>query len=174
MTSPPATPIGAGTAKVALVAALDRRRAIGRDGGMPWHLPADLRRFRSLTMGKPVLMGRRTAQSIGRALPGRENLVLTRQPSAPFGGQHVVRSVEAAIALAGERDLMVIGGGEIYAMTIERADVLHLTWIDAAVDGADTWFPAIDPSRWQETLRTHHAADARHAYAFDFIDYRRA
>ncbi|MEO8011005.1 MAG: dihydrofolate reductase, partial [Dokdonella sp.] len=102
---------------ITLVAALDRRHAIGRDGAMPWHLPDDLRRFKRLTLGKPVLMGRKTALSIGRALPGRDNLVLSRGDAPPYVGQIVVDSINAALARA-DSELVVIGGGEVYALAL--------------------------------------------------------
>ncbi len=156
---------------IALIAALDRHRAIGRAGGMPWHLPDDLARFKRLTLGKPVLMGRKTALSIGRALPGRRNLVLSRHGDAPYAMQETVRSLDEARALAGDADLMVIGGGEIYALALPIATMLYMTEIDARADDADTWFPAFDRAQWREVAREAHAADARHAYAFDFVDY---
>ena len=158
---------------IRLVAALDANFAIGREGAMPWHLPDDLKRFKALTLGKPVLMGRKTALAIGRALPGRRNLVLTRGPHAPFAGQQVVRSIDEAIALAGDEDLAVIGGGEVYALALPRANVMHLTWVDATIEGADAWFPRFDPSEWTEVARSKHAADARHAFAMSFVDYHR-
>ncbi|HEY6545295.1 MAG TPA: dihydrofolate reductase [Dokdonella sp.] len=158
---------------IRLVAALDRNLAIGRDGAMPWHLPDDLKRFKALTLGKPVLMGRKTALAIGRALPGRRNLVLTRGLHAPFAGQQVVRSIDEAITLAGDEDLAVIGGGQVYALALPRSNVMQLTWIDATVEGADAWFPRFNPHEWTEVARTEHAADARHAFAMSFVDYRR-
>lgn len=158
---------------IALIAAMDRKRAIGRDGDMPWHLPDDLRRFKQLTLGKAVLMGRKTALSIGRTLPGRSNLVLTHQASAPFAQQIVVESLDAALLQAGTSDLMVIGGGEVYAQALDRAQRLHLTLIDTEVPNADTWFPPFDASRWQLLSEEPHAADARHAHAFRFCDYQR-
>lgn len=158
---------------IRLVAALDANFAIGREGAMPWHLPDDLKRFKALTLGKPVLMGRKTALAVGRALPGRRNLVLTRGPHAPFAGQQVVRSIDEAIALAGDEDLAVIGGGEVYALALPRANVMHLTWVDATIEGADAWFPRFDPSEWTEVARAKHAADARHAFAMSFVDYHR-
>lgn len=158
---------------VALIAALDRSRAIGHAGAMPWHLPDDLKRFKQLTLGKPVLMGRKTALSIGRALPGRRNLVLTRSGSAPYEGQDVVSSVQAAIDLAQGEALMVIGGGEVYALALPFATHLHLTEIDTVSAEADTYFPLLNFSAWRETARQHHAADAKHTYAFDFVDYVR-
>lgn len=161
------------SAPLALVAALDRERAIGRHGQMPWHLPDDFRHFRRLTLGGPVLMGRLTAESIGKPLPERENLVLSRHGQAPFEGQHTVRSLDEARERAGAQTLMVIGGGEIYAMTLPQAETLHLTLVDTRIEGADTWFPAWDAEAWREVGREHHPADARHAHAFDWVDLKR-
>lgn len=160
-----------------LVAAIDRHRAIGRGNAMPWHLPDDFRHFKALTLGKPVLMGRRTAESLGRALPGRTNLVLTRSGRAPFDGMQAVATLDEAIAVANAEDapaLCIIGGGEIYTLTLAHADVLQLTHVDTVVEGADAFFPAWDAAMWREVSRTAHAADARHAHAFDFVEYRRA
>jgi dihydrofolate reductase len=162
-----------GTARVALIAALDKNFAIGRDGAMPWHLPDDLKRFKQLTLGKPVLMGRKTALAIGRGLPGRSNLVLTRGGSAPFAEQQPIASLDAAIAAAGADELCVIGGGEVYALALPYATALHLTWVDALAQDADAFFPRFDPRQWNEVKRTPHAADARHEFAFDFVDYAR-
>ncbi|ATB57431.1 diacylglycerol kinase [Xanthomonas citri pv. fuscans] len=162
--------------KLTLIVAFDRNNAIGRDNDLPWKLPDDLKRFRSLTLGKPILMGRKTAQSLGRALPGRVNLVLTRSGQVPFEGMHAVASVEQAIERAaqdGAQELCVIGGGEVYRLTMQRADLLAVTEVDTVVDGADTHFPPIDPALWEAVQRESHAADARHAFAFDYVDYRR-
>jgi dihydrofolate reductase len=137
-------------------------------------LPDDLRRFKGLTLGKPVRMGRRTALAIGRILPGRRNLVLTRGMHAPFDGQCVVQSVDEAIALAGDEDLAVIGGGEVYALALPRATVMNLTWVDTDVTAADAFFPRFDPHEWIETSREEHPVDPRHAFAMRFVDYRRA
>lgn len=156
---------------ICLVAALDRNHAIGRHGTMPWHLPDDLKHFKALTLGKPVLMGRKTALAIGRALPGRTNLVLTRSARAPYDGQVVVHSLDEAIARAGDAELAVIGGGEVYALALPHATHLHLTWVDTEVAGADTFFPRFDAEQWIELARRPHAADARHAYAMSFVDY---
>ena len=155
---------------IALVAALDRRGAIGFDGKLPWHLPDDLKRFKARTLGKPVLMGRKTAQSVGRALPGRENLVLTRGARAPFEGMTAIASLAEALA---RPELMVIGGGEIYALMLPHADALWLTEVDVELPRADAWFPPFDRLAWRETAREHHAADAKHAHEFDFVDYVR-
>ncbi len=162
--------------KLTLVVAFDRNNAIGRDNELPWKLPDDLKRFKALTLGKPILMGRKTAQSLGRALPGRLNLVLTRSGQVPFDGMQAVASVEQAIERAvqeGAQELCVIGGGEVYRLTMERADLLAVTEVDTAVDGADTHFPPIDPAVWSPARRELHAADARHAHAFSFVDYER-
>lgn len=158
---------------ISLVAALDRNYAIGRDGAMPWHLPDDLKRFKALTLGKPVLMGRRTALAIGRPLPGRHNLVLTRGDTAPFAGQQAVASLDVALGAARGEQLMVIGGGEVYALALPHATRLHLTWIDTEASHPDAFFPRFDAAQWRETSREAHAADARHEYAFAFVDYMR-
>ena len=159
-----------------LIAALDRNRGIGRDNALPWHLPDDLKRFRALTLGQPVLMGRRTAESLGRALPKRRNLVLTRGARAPFDGMEAVASIDDALALAAAEDaeqLCVIGGGELYALTLPMATRLHLTHVDTLVDGCDAFFPAFEAARWRAVSREAHAADDRHAFAFEFVDYER-
>lgn len=162
--------------QLSLIAALDRHNAIGKGNALPWHLPDDLKRFKALTLGKPVLMGRKTAESLGRALPKRRNLVLTRSGGVPFDGMQAVASLDEAIALAtGEAgELCVIGGGEIYALALPRATRLHLTHVDARVDGADAFFPRFDADDWRETARSAHLADAAHAFAFAFVDYERA
>ncbi|MEO7431727.1 MAG: dihydrofolate reductase [Dokdonella sp.] len=159
--------------KISLIAALDRNHAIGRNGAMPWHLPDDLKRFKALTLGKPVLMGRKTALAIGRPLPGRLNLVLTRADVAPFADQIAVNSLDAAIACADDDDLAVIGGGEVYALALERATHMNLTWVDAAVERADAFFPQFDAREWTETSREKRPADARHAFPMTFVDYVR-
>ena len=162
--------------RVVLVAALDREGGIGRGNAMPWHLPDDFRHFKALTLGKPILMGRKTAQSLGRALPGRTNLVLTRSGQVPFEGMHAVGSLEDAIGTAaGEAagELCVIGGGEIYALALPHAQALHLTHVDTLIADADAFFPAWDPAQWQRLSRQPHPADDRHAHAFEFAHYQR-
>lgn len=162
--------------KVSLIAALDRNFAIGKGNTLPWHLPDDLKRFKALTMGKPILMGRKTAQSLGRALPGRLNLVLTRSGQVPFHGMQAVASIEEArrtVEAQGANALCVIGGGEVYALALPIATHLHMTWVDANVGEADAHFPPFDLSQWRQTFREAHAADARHAHAFEFVDYER-
>lgn len=162
--------------RVSLIAAVDRAWAIGVDNRLPWHLPDDLRRFKALTLGKPILMGRLTAESLGRALPGRLNLVLTRSGRAPFDGMRAVADIDAALALAreaGAGELAVIGGGAVFAACMPIATHLHMTYVDVALERADAWFPALEPAHWREVTRETHAADARHAHAFDFVDYVR-
>ena len=159
---------------VSLVVALDRNHAIGRDNALPWRLPDDLKRFKALTLGKPVLMGRKTAESLGRALPGRRNLVLTRTGSVPFAGMEAFATLDSALeAVQGAEEVCVIGGGEIFAMTLAVANRMHLTWVDAEIADADAFFPRFDPAQWRETSREAHPADARNEYPFEFVDYSR-
>lgn len=158
---------------VALIAAMDRRGAIGRDNALPWRLPDDLARFKALTLGKPVLMGRKTAESLGRALPGRRNLVLTRSGRAPFEGMEPVASLEAVLREVGDGELMVIGGGEVYALAAPHATRMYITHVYTVVEDADAFFPAVDMGRWREVARERHLADARHAAPFEFVDYER-
>lgn len=155
---------------VTLVAAVARNGCIGKDGGLPWHLPDDLRHFRAVTMGKVVVMGRKTWESIPerfRPLPGRTNVVVTGQPSYPLpAGVERAASLAAALAAHADDDVVVGGGGTLYADAIGRADVLELTHVHRDVDG-DTFFPAIDAAVWRETAR-----DDRDG--FSFVTYRRA
>ena len=164
------------TPTVVLIAALDRNGAIGRDNDLPWRLPDDLKRFKALTLGKTLLMGRKTAESLGRALPGRRNLVLTRSGRVPFQKMEAVGSVDEALAAArsGESDqLCVIGGGEVYALCLPIATRLQLTHVDTAVEGADAFFPKFDPSNWTICSRESHPADERHRFGFEFVEYDR-
>ena len=161
--------------QVSLIAALDRNFAIGKGNALPWHLPDDLKRFKALTLGKPILMGRKTAESLGRALPKRRNLVLTRSGRVPFDGMQAVASLDEAIDIAtleGD-ELCVIGGGELYALALPLATRMHLTHVDTVVAGADAFFPAFDAHQWRTDACEAHAADASHAFAFEFIDYAR-
>lgn len=164
---------GAAKAGISLIAALDHRFAIGRDNQLPWRLPDDLKRFKALTLGRPILMGRKTAQALGRPLPGRRNLVLSRSGQMPFEGMQAVPSVEAAVEIADGESLMVIGGGEIYALCLPLAATMHLTHVDTVTAGADAFFPAFDQQDWNVVGRQAHALDARHEYAFEFVDYVR-
>lgn len=160
--------------ELVLLAALDRQRAIGRGNALPWRLPNDLKRFKALTLGKPVLMGRKTAESLGRTLPGRLNLVLSRSGDAPYAGMQVVRSLDQALEVAGEAEqLCVIGGGEVYALCLPLAKRMYLTHVDTEVTAADAWFPSFDAEAWQIEARQTHPADQAHAFKFEFVDYRR-
>lgn len=158
---------------IALIVAMDRQRLIGRAGDLPWRLPDDLKHFKALTLNKIVLMGRKTWDSLGRPLPQRENWVLSRDPSFQPPGARVFASVPEALAAAQDRELMVIGGAQLYAQTLALADTLYLTEVDADVGEGDAWFPDFDRSGWHETARAAHAADERHAYAFTFLTLRR-
>jgi dihydrofolate reductase len=148
-------------------------RVIGRNDALPWHLPADLKRFKALTMGHAVIIGRKTFDAIGRVLPGRRWVVLTRDTGWHRPGVEVARDLEGAVAaLAGEREVFVAGGGEVYARALERADRLYVTAIHADVEG-DTQFPALDLSRWRLVEDERHEADEQHAFAYSFRRYER-
>ncbi|MGN5049693.1 type 3 dihydrofolate reductase [Aeromonas veronii] len=161
--------------KISMIAAMAHDRVIGKDNQMPWHLPADLAHFKRVTLGKPVLMGRKTFESIGRPLPGRRNLVISRNPDYQAEGIEVVGSVEAALALlAGSsvEELMVIGGGHLYAEMLPSADCLYLTQIDLAVEG-DTRFPAFDDGQWQRIDCESHPADEKNPHPYSFETWQR-
>lgn len=155
-------------ADLALIVAMTPDRVIGRDNGLPWRLPEDLRRFKAITLGKPVIMGRRTWESIGRPLPGRRNIVVSGRADFAPAGAEVVRDLDAALALAGDvPEVMVIGGAQLYAAALPRATRLYLTDVHADIDG-DAWFPAFDLEAWREVAREAHPADERHAHAMTF------
>jgi dihydrofolate reductase len=161
---------------IVLIAALDRDFAIGKGNALPWHLSDDLKRFKALTLCKPLLMGRKTAESLGRALPGRLNLVLTRSNRVPFDGMQAVGTLDEALFVAGleqAEELCVIGGGEVFALALPQALRMHLTFVDTVVEGADAFFPRFDPGDWREASREAHPADARNEFAFEFVDYER-
>ena len=158
---------------VTLIVATDEAGGIGLGGGLPWHLPDDLRRFKSLTLGKPVVMGRRTWDSIGRPLPGRHNIVVSRDPRRRIDDATVVGTLEAALAAAGDvPEICVIGGAEIYRLALPLADTIQLTEVHANV-GADTHFPRLDPAEWREVAREQRAADERHAHPMSYVTLRR-
>lgn len=158
--------------RVSLIAAVASNGVIGREGRMPWHLPADLKRFKALTMGHAIVMGRKTFDSIGRLLPGRRTVIVTRQRGYRVEGASVVHAVEEAIEQARDDDeVFVIGGGEIYAAALPMADRLHMTELELTPQG-DAHFPPFDRSAWRETSReSHHAEDGT---AFAFVVYDRA
>lgn len=154
---------------LSLIVACGLDNEIGKDGRMPWHLPADLKHFKALTLGKPVLMGRRTFQSIGRPLPRRRNIVVTTDKAFRAEGCELAHSVGEGMQLAGAvAEIMVIGGGEIYRRVWSQAQRIHITRIYARFD-ADTFFPETDPAEWRETAREEHGADARNPFDYAFI-----
>lgn len=158
---------------LSLIAAMAQDRVIGKDNAMPWHLPADLRHFKAVTLGKPVVMGRRTFESIGRPLPGRRNIVISRNPQWQAEGVEVATSLDAALALLTDcEEAMIIGGGQLYAEALPRADRLYLTYIDAQLNG-DTHFPDYLSLGWQELERSTHPADDKNSYACEFVTLSR-
>jgi len=156
---------------ISLVAAMAKNRVIGKDNQMPWHLPADLQHFKNVTMGKPIIMGRKTFESIGRALPGRRNIVITSNPDFSAEGCDSASSFEQALALVAEaEEVMVIGGGSLYQQTLPLADRLYLTFIALEVDG-DTHFPQYRQLALTETKRESFKADERNPFDYEFVDY---
>jgi dihydrofolate reductase len=163
----PATP------RICLIAALAANRVIGKNNTMPWHLPADLKRFKALTMGHPVVMGRKTHESIGRPLPGRRNLVITRNHGYGAPGCEVVHSLDEAIAACrGAREVFIIGGAELYRESLARAHCLEFTEIMAEFDG-DASFPEFSLAQWRETAREIHCNEAGIPFRYDFARYER-
>lgn len=163
--------------RVALVVAAAENGVIGDDNRLIWRLPDDMKRFKALTMGKPVLMGRKTFESIGKPLPGRTNIVITRNQELVISGCTIVHSLSQAIQEArrvanGADELAVIGGAEIYAQALSSADVIHLTRVHTTIAG-DAVFPSLKPADWVERVVERHIADERHAYAFSFIELER-
>jgi dihydrofolate reductase len=158
---------------VSLVVAASTNNVIGSDGGLPWHLPDDLRHFKRLTTGNPIVMGRKTFESIGRPLPDRRNIVMTRDPDYMARGCDVVSSVREALDIEADADeVMIIGGGQVYRDFLPHADRIYLTRVQADVEG-DTYFPDIDEAGWRLVSSEPHAADEKHAYAFDVMVYER-
>jgi dihydrofolate reductase len=152
---------------------------IGRDNSLPWHLPEDLRYFKRTTLGKPIIMGRKTFESIGRPLPGRPNIVVSRSVDLTASGVTVVDSLALALAngqalaaASGAEELVVIGGAQIYAAALPLASRLYVTEVHAMVEG-DTWFPPLDPAHWQEIAREEHPATADNPYPYAFVVYER-
>lgn len=161
--------------RLAIIVAQAKNRVIGVNNKLPWHLPEDLRYFKQVTMGKPIIMGRKTFESIGRPLPGRTNIVISRQPDYAPKNVKVVASLETAIELAedialidGADEAMVIGGEQIYTQALARAERLYLTEVDAEIDG-DAWFPAFERGQWHEIGREDFAAQDNNPYDYSFI-----
>ncbi len=157
---------------ISLVCAMANNRVIGKNNDMPWHMPADLKHFKETTMGKPIVMGRKTFESIGRPLPGRRNVVITRNPDYQPEGVDVVTSIDEAInLLADVEEVMITGGGNIYQQTIDMADKLYLTFIDLDTDG-DAFFPEFEHLNLSEESSEKHLADDKNAYNYRFVNYR--
>ncbi|GAA4384071.1 dihydrofolate reductase [Hymenobacter koreensis] len=159
---------------VALVVAMAENGVIGRDNQLPWHLPADLKHFKQLTLGHPIVMGRRTFESIGKPLPGRRNIVVTRQQDWQAAGCETVHSVLGAIELARETDdqVMIIGGAEIYRQALPAADTVYLTEVHHNVEG-DAVLPPFTTDEWREESRERHEPDEKHAFPYSFVTLRR-
>ncbi|MBR3451827.1 MAG: dihydrofolate reductase [Muribaculaceae bacterium] len=156
------------------IVAVDENWAIGRQGDLLCHLPADMRHFKQVTMGYSIVMGRKTFESFPRRpLPGRQNIVITRNAGWQYPGVTVVHSVEEAIAAAETDTVYIIGGAQVYELALPLVEVLHLTVIHARWASADAFFPALDMSEWQEVSREHHQSDHRNAYEFDFVTLKR-
>jgi len=161
-------------ARLHLIVARARNGVIGVRGAMPWHLPEDLAHFKRTTLGHCIVMGRKTWDSIGRALPGRRNIVVTRNPLWHAAGAETASSLDAALDMCGTGDVFVIGGSELYAQALRRpVDSIHLTHIDADFAG-DVMFPPLEPGRWRERSREHLAAGGQRPFAIDFVHYEAA
>ncbi|TFH75383.1 dihydrofolate reductase [Gammaproteobacteria bacterium LSUCC0112] len=161
--------------RLALIWAMSRNRVIGRNNALPWYLPEDLKYFKQVTMGKPIIMGRKTYESIGRPLPGRTNIVISRQPDLHIDGVKVLDSLDAAIRYAeniclinGVDEAVVMGGAEIYALALPRADRLYMTQVHAEVHG-DAYFPEIDLNDWHELGRDDFSASGANPYDYSFV-----
>jgi len=155
--------------KITLIAAMGRNREIGLDGCMPWHLPAELQHFKQTTMDKAILMGRKTWQAIGRPLPGRQNIVITRNPDFEAAGAEVCTSLTAAVDISRSGEIMVIGGGQLYALALPLAQRMVLTLIDIQPD-ADTWFPEWKNREWRQTEERHFQADDKNGPAYRIVE----
>ena len=159
--------------RVSIIVARARNGVIGKDNAMPWKIPGEQAYFKRITMGHPIVMGRRTWESIGRALPGRRNIVVTRNATYTAPGAEVTGSLDAALALcAGAEEVFVIGGAELYRLALPRTDRLLITEIDHDFEG-DTHFPAPNPALWRESARDHHAPASDRPFAVDYVEYLR-
>ena len=157
--------------KISIIVAMAKNRVIGKDNDMPWHLPADLQHFRKMTTGKPIIMGRKTYESIGRPLPKRHNIIVSRNADYEVEGCDVVGSLEEAVACAGEvEEVMIIGGGFLYEQTINRVDKLYLTFIDLEVEG-DTLFPSYEHLSLTKIESEHHKADEKNPHNYEFTEF---
>lgn len=159
--------------QLAIIVATDRQGLIGKDNDLPWRLSADLGYFKRVTMGKPLIMGRRTHESIGRPLPGRKNIILTSDSQYQAQGCTVCHSLQQALIECGDAsEAMVMGGASLYEQFLNQADKLYLTLVDTQLEG-DTWFPDWDKAQWQQLSREDHQADEKNEYPYSFIVYQR-
>ena len=159
---------------VNLIVAIDEKNGIGKDNKLPWHLPADLKHFKVLTTGHSILMGRKTFDSIGKALPNRRNIVISRQQDLVIGGVEVVLSLEDAFSLCrNENEVFVIGGAQVFEQSLPFAHILYLTVIHDNFE-ADTFFPEIEENKWIEEHSIRHEPDEKNIYPYTFIKYRKA
>lgn len=161
--------------QIVFVVAMSENRVIGRDGDLPWKISADLKHFKKVTMGHPVVMGRLTWESLPFPLPGRRNIVITRDDNADFEGADTVSTISGALELCrqdGAEKAMIIGGGQIFAELLRDADIIELTEVHAQVDG-DTVFPEIDPAEWEESVRERHPPETPDGPAFSFVTLER-
>jgi dihydrofolate reductase len=160
--------------QLSLIWAMDENRLIGNNNALPWHLPADLAFFKRTTMGKPIIMGRKTFESIGRPLPGRQNIVVTRDSSFSADGCDIANSIDQAMSLVSQdaAEAMLIGGASLYLQTLEQADALYLTQIHHTFTG-DTWFPEIDMKQWIEDFREDFETDEKNIHTHSFMKYVR-
>jgi dihydrofolate reductase len=157
------------TPRISLIWAMSRNRVIGRDNALPWHLPADLQHFKQVTLGKPIIMGRRTWESLPGRLPQRRHIVITRQRGYQAAGAETAPDLQSAIRLAGDvEEVMIVGGATLYALALPLADQLYLTLVDADIAG-DTRFPDFDLSEWREVSRHQHAPDKANSYGMEFL-----
>jgi len=158
---------------LSMIAAMDRNRLIGNNNELPWHLPADFAHFKKTTMGKPILMGRKTYDSIGRPLPGRLNIVLTRSKELSIEGVEVVTSFESAKRLVDDsQELMIIGGSGIYQLLLDKVDRIYLTIVEETFKG-DAWFPELDMEQWQQLEKIEYPADEKNRYDMQFVTLHR-
>jgi dihydrofolate reductase len=161
--------------KIGLITALSRNQVIGRNNELPWHLPADLKRFKRITMGKPIIMGRKTYESIGRPLPGRKNIVISRNPEYQAAeGVTVANGLETAIEAAGDApEVMVIGGANIYYQFLPRADLIFFTLVHTRIEDGDAFFPAYNRREWRLVIEEHHPADPENLFPYSFMTWQR-
>lgn len=157
---------------ISLIAAMDKNRVIGVENKLPWHLPVDLKFFKDKTMGHHVIMGRKTFESVGKPLPGRTNVIVTRQQDYKVEGAHVVHSLDAAVMMSrGDDEVFIVGGADIYAQSLDFADRVYLTKVDLAVPRGDAHFPELDPAKWELAEKRVHKPDEKNKYACTFLTY---